>query len=69
MNYYLLASGSKGNCSIFVNDENEILMIDCGISIKEIKQNKKKILIHQFSVSILQFISLFEPNTNQTLVN
>lgn len=38
MEYYILASGSKGNCSVFVNQEGDILLIDCGISITEIKR-------------------------------
>ena len=37
MEYYILASGSAGNCCALVNEKKEILLIDCGISIVEIK--------------------------------
>ena len=30
MKYYILASGSAGNSTAIVNDDNEILLIDCG---------------------------------------
>ena len=39
MRYYMLASGSTGNCTALVNDNEEIVLIDCGIAIKDI-QNK-----------------------------
>ena len=37
MRYYILASGSAGNCAALVNNKNEILLIDCGISLSDIK--------------------------------
>lgn len=43
MKYFLLASGSSGNCSALLNDENEILLIDCGISINLIKQRLQQV--------------------------
>ncbi len=38
MEFYILASGSKGNSSVFVNKNQEILLVDCGISINDIKK-------------------------------
>ena len=35
MEYHVLASGSKGN-SVFISDENEGILIDCGISRKQL---------------------------------
>ena len=32
MRYYFLASGSSGNATALVNDENEILLIDSSIN-------------------------------------
>lgn len=37
MQIYVLASGSKGNLTI-INDEKSFYMIDCGISLRKIKQ-------------------------------
>ena len=37
MRCYFLASGSSGNCTALVNDNDEILLIDCGIAISDIK--------------------------------
>lgn len=34
----MLASGSTGNCTVLVNDKDEIVLIDCGIPIKNIKE-------------------------------
>ena len=36
MKFIILASGSKGNCTLVVNDSNDLLLIDVGISYKEI---------------------------------
>ena len=38
MIYYTLSSGSKGNSTAFVNDKGEILLVDCGLSIIELKR-------------------------------
>jgi Metallo-beta-lactamase superfamily. len=38
MRFYILASGSEGNCSALVNKENEVLLIDCGIAFQKIKE-------------------------------
>ncbi len=43
MKYYLLASGSGGNCTALENDKHEILLIDCGLAIKEIKNRLKQV--------------------------
>lgn len=32
-----LGTGSKGNCYALVSESGDILLLDCGISIKEIK--------------------------------
>lgn len=42
MNYAVLASGSKGNCHAIVS-EDHILLIDAGISLKQIKMRLTKI--------------------------
>lgn len=38
MKFVILASGSKGNSTLVVNDLGELLLIDVGISYKEIKE-------------------------------
>ena len=38
MKYHVLASGSKGN-SIFIYDQGNGLLIDCGISKRQLIQN------------------------------
>lgn len=43
MKYFVLASGSKGNATVFVNDENEILLIDCGISKAEMERRLRQV--------------------------
>ena len=60
MKYYILGSGSGGNSTALVNDKNEILLIDCGLPIIEIKRrlsevgldfdNVKKVLITHMHV-------------------
>lgn len=72
MEYYFLASGSSGNCTALVNDENEILLIDCGIPLNDIKrklnevnlkfENVKKVLITHMHVDHVRSIRAFEPN-------
>lgn len=42
MEYYVLASGSKGNCSLVVSKDTKIL-IDCGCSKKYIRESLMKI--------------------------
>ncbi|MGI6608022.1 MAG: MBL fold metallo-hydrolase [Erysipelotrichaceae bacterium] len=42
MKYYVLASGSKGNCTI-VSSKNTTIMIDCGITKKYLKESFDKI--------------------------
>ena len=37
MNAKCLGTGSKGNCYALKDNEGHILLLDCGISIKEIK--------------------------------
>lgn len=69
MKYYVLASGSGGNCTALVNDNNEILLIDCGITINDIKKrmaqvglefdNIKKILITHTHVDHIKSIRAF----------
>lgn len=70
MKYYILASGSGGNCSVLVNDNDEILLIDCGITIVEIKRrleqvglnfnNIKKVLITHTHVDHIKSLRAFE---------
>ena len=38
MKFIILASGSKGNSTLVVNENNDLLLIDVGISYKEIKE-------------------------------
>ncbi len=38
MKYVVLSSGSKGNSTALINDRNEILLIDCGLSLKELNK-------------------------------
>lgn len=38
MKFIILASGSKGNSTLVINDNNDLLLIDVGISYKEIKE-------------------------------
>ena len=38
MKYYVLASGSKGNCTV-VKSKNTTIMIDCGITQKYLKES------------------------------
>ena len=69
MEYYILASGSAGNCCALVNDKKEILLIDCGISIVEIKnklaevglsfENVKKVLITHMHTDHVKSIRAF----------
>ena len=65
-----LASGSSGNCTALVNDNNEILLIDCGIAICDIKNkleqvglsldNVKKVLITHMHVDHVKSIRAFD---------
>ena len=43
MKYYFLASGSSGNATALVNDNNEILLIDCGIALTDIKSRLNQV--------------------------
>ena len=43
MKYYILASGSAGNSTALINDNNEILLIDCGLPIVEIKRRLNEV--------------------------
>lgn len=38
MKFIILASGSKGNSTLIISDKKELLLIDAGISYKEIKE-------------------------------
>ena len=38
MRFIILASGSKGNSTLVINEKEELLLIDAGISYKEIKE-------------------------------
>lgn len=70
MRYYFLASGSKGNCTALVNDDEEILLIDCGIPVVDIKNkleslglsfnNVKKILITHMHIDHVRSLKAFE---------
>jgi phosphoribosyl 1,2-cyclic phosphodiesterase len=71
MKYYILGSGSGGNSTALVNDKNEILLIDCGLPIIEIKRrlsevgldfdNVKKVLITHMHVDHVKSIKAFDP--------
>ena len=43
MKYYFLASGSGGNATALVNENDEILLIDCGIAISDIKSRLSQV--------------------------
>lgn len=72
MKYYFLASGSAGNATALVNDNNEILLIDCGISINDIKSrlsqigldfnDVKKVLITHMHIDHVKSLRAFEPS-------
>ena len=72
MKYYILASGSAGNSTALINDNNEILLIDCGLPIVEIKrrlnevgldyQQIKKVLITHMHIDHVKSIKAFEPS-------
>ena len=38
MKFIILASGSKGNSTLIINEKEDLLLIDAGISYKEIKE-------------------------------
>ena len=38
MKFIILASGSKGNSTLIINEKEELILIDAGISYKEIKE-------------------------------
>ncbi len=71
MRYYFLASGSSGNCTALVNDNDEILLIDCGIPLVDIKrrmqqvnlnfENVKKVLITHMHVDHVKSLKAFPP--------
>ncbi|MCI5744803.1 MAG: MBL fold metallo-hydrolase [Erysipelotrichaceae bacterium] len=77
MKYYCLASGSGGNSTALVNDDDEILLIDCGLSIKELKcrlqkvnlsfDNVKKILITHTHTDHIKAIRAF--NNEDVYIN
>lgn len=70
MKFYILASGSAGNCTALVNNNNEILLIDCGIAYTDICKklnqvgldvsNIKKVLITHMHVDHVKSIRAFE---------
>ncbi len=70
MKFYILASGSAGNCTALVNNNNEILLIDCGIAYTDICKkliqvgldvsNVKKVLITHMHVDHIKSIRAFE---------
>ena len=55
MKFIVLASGSKGNSTLVVNDNNDLLLIDVGISYKEIKEKVER---YGYSVSNIKNILL-----------
>ena len=54
MKFIILASGSKGNSTLIISNKNDLLLIDAGISYKEIKEkiNKLKTAKWQFYKAI-----------------
>ena len=77
MKYYILASGSAGNCAALVNNENEILLIDCGISFSDIQnrlnhvgldiKDVKKVLITHMHVDHIKSLRAF--NSKDVYIN
>lgn len=77
MKYFSLASGSAGNSTAIVNDNGEILLIDCGISVNEIKKRLqqvglnfndiKKVLITHMHIDHCKSIRAF--NSDDVYVN
>lgn len=71
MKYFILASGSSGNCTALVNDNDEILLIDCGLAIKDIKnrleqcslkfENVKKVIITHMHIDHVKSLKAFNP--------
>lgn len=72
MRYYFLASGSSGNATALVNEHNEILLIDCGITYSDLKNkleqvnlsinDVKKVLITHMHVDHSKSLRAFEPS-------
>jgi len=68
----MLASGSGGNCTAIVNDNNEILLIDCGIPLVDIKnklneaglsfENVKKVLVTHTHIDHIKSLRAFNPS-------
>ncbi len=54
LNFYMLSSGSKGNSTV-IWDENDLIIIDCGISLKKFSEKTSKLGIENLEKSI--FIS------------
>ena len=54
LNFYMLSSGSRGNSTI-IWDENDIIIIDCGISMKKFSEKTSELNIENLEKSI--FIS------------
>lgn len=72
MRYYMLASGSTGNCTALVNDNEEIVLIDCGIPIKDIEKklnclglsfnNIKNVIITHTHTDHIKSVRAFDEN-------
>ena len=54
LNFYMLSSGSRGNSTI-IWDENDLVIIDCGISLKKFSEKTSELGIENLEKSI--FIS------------
>jgi phosphoribosyl 1,2-cyclic phosphodiesterase len=54
LNFYMLSSGSRGNSTI-IWDENDLIIIDCGISLKKFSEKTSELGIENLEKSI--FIS------------
>ncbi len=54
LNFYMLSSGSRGNSTI-IWDESDLIIIDCGISLKKFSEKTSELGIENLEKSI--FIS------------
>jgi len=64
MKYYILSSGSKGNCTCLVNDENEILLIDAGLPKAEMVRRMAK---YDLSFESIKAVLITHMHTDHSL--
>ena len=51
LNFYMISSGSKGNSTI-IWDEDDLIIIDCGITIKKFTEKTKEFNLDGIEKSI-----------------